>query len=121
MAKILIIDDEQYMINSIRRILEQEGYDVIEAPNGVEGMKMLHRNTVDLVITDMYMPEQDGIETIRDIRRHYPDVKVVAISGGGEIGSFSPLDAVRIIWAHEVFVKPFDSDEIIESVRKLVG
>jgi len=120
MAKILIIDDEVNMIKSIRRILEMEDYDVIEASNGADGMKVMHQNAVDLVITDIYMPEQDGIITIKEIRKHFPRVKIIAISGGDKLGSVTSLDAAEIIGAHSVFVKPLEPDELVQAVRDLL-
>ena len=86
MSKILVIDDDKNIRSLLRDFLERDGYEVMEAENGKVGLKLFRENGADLVITDLIMPEKEGIETIRELRRDFSDVKIIAISGGGAIG-----------------------------------
>jgi CheY-like chemotaxis protein len=82
-ANRLVIDDESLIRQMARRILERSGHRVIEAENGVIGLARLEENSVALVLTDIVMRDKEGVETIQDIRRSHPDVKVIALSGSG--------------------------------------
>ena len=86
MARILIIDNDVQILNMLRQTLEREGYDVLKASNGKQGIRLHREEPVDLIITDIIMPEKEGIETILELKRDYPDVKIIAISGGGRTG-----------------------------------
>lgn len=90
MTRILVIDDEPQVRAMLRQMLEREGYEVVEAEEGEEGMRRYREQPVDLVITDILMPQKEGIETIRALRRTNPGVKIIAISGGGRM---SKLDS----------------------------
>ena len=83
MARILVIEDEELSRYTVRQILDRAGHEVEEAENGAEGLDRLGAGTFDLVITDIFMPVMEGIETIREIKRLYPDQKILAMSGGG--------------------------------------
>lgn len=85
MATILIIDDAEDMRESLHALLEEMHYSVETAPNGNEALEIYKKNPVDLVITDLIMPEKDGVETIIELQKINPEVKVIAISGGGQI------------------------------------
>ena len=98
MALILIIDDDDQIRRVLRKTLERDGYDVADAPNGKEGIRLYRENPADLVITDIIMPEKEGIETIRELRRDFPEVKIIAISGGGRIGPDSYFKNGQRAW-----------------------
>jgi YesN/AraC family two-component response regulator len=83
MANILIIDDDQQILNMLSQILKRAGYGVVEALDGKQGLKLYRENPTDLIITDIIMPEKEGLETIMELQRDFPDVKIIAISGGG--------------------------------------
>ena len=83
MERILIIDDEQQIRSMLRLMLEREGYEVVEAPDGIEGIRVYRRKPADLIITDLIMPNKDGIGMIIELRKEFPDVKIIAMSGGG--------------------------------------
>ncbi len=83
MARILIIDDDDNIIRLLNRILKNAGYDVIEAVNGREGLKVFKKDQIDLVITDIFMPEKEGMETVVELQMINPEIKIIAISGGG--------------------------------------
>ena len=93
MARILLIDDEDAFRGMLRQVLEREGYQVEEAPDGLKGVQHYRAAPTDLIITDILMPGQEGLETIRRLREEHPEAKIIAISGGGRKGTldFLPL------------------------------
>lgn len=115
MARILVIDDDESIRFLIRAVLEPEGYEVIEAENGYEGWLCYQAEPADLVITDMQMPVMDGLELLMKLRRAFPWVKVIAISGGRR-----PLEVARTFTPH-IFEKPFSLEEILDTVNALVA
>ncbi len=122
MARILVIDDEELVRVSLRKILETAGHDVVEAPDGQEGLERYRENPTDVVITDIIMPHIEGLETIQTLKQEYPDVKIIAISGGGAIDKNTLLTWAAKIGAQLVVAKPFKSKEIVDAVRRaLVG
>jgi CheY-like chemotaxis protein len=117
MPKILVIDDNVVVRNTLVQILESEGYEVVSAEDGRRGLTVYRSEKPDLVITDIIMPEKEGIETIRDIRGLSPDAKIIAISGGGRIGSTDFLKIARQLGASDVLAKPLDPDHFVSVVR----
>jgi DNA-binding response OmpR family regulator len=115
MARILVIDDDRDVREMLRRILEHDGHEVIEASNGEAGVRLYRERPADVVITDIIMPEKEGIETIRDLRRENPQIKIIAISGGGRIGPSDYLNAARMLGAKKTFSKPFSRQELCPS------
>lgn len=118
--KILVIDDDEQMRVLLRQVMEWAGHEVVEAADGREGTRLQRQHRADLVITDLIMPEQEGLETITALRRDYPGLKIIAISGGGRIGPEAYLPAARELGADRVFSKPFDVQELAETVRELL-
>ncbi len=119
--RILIIDDEIQIREMLGQMLSREGYDVINAPDGKVGMKICREQNVDLIITDIIMPEKDGIEMILELRHDFPDLKVIAISGGGRLGPDGYLEMAQKLGAHRTFFKPFNRKEILEAVKELLN
>jgi CheY-like chemotaxis protein len=117
MARILVIDDEELIRETIRMKLEQSGHEVIEAGNGVEGLLALEQHAVDLVVTDIIMPEQEGIETIRRIRDRDPNVGIIAISGGGRTRNFGFLEFAKKLGANCALSKPFTGTQLLALVE----
>ena len=117
MHKILVIDDNVVVRNTIIQMLESEGYAVVSAEDGRRGLSVFRSERPDLVITDIIMPEKEGIETIRDIRSEAPDTKIIAISGGGRMGNTDFLKIARQLGASDVIAKPLDPDYFISVVR----
>lgn len=117
MARILVIDDEELIRETIRMKLEQSGHVVIEAANGVEGLRALEDGLFDLVVTDIIMPEQEGIETIRKIRHRDPQVAIIAISGGGRGRNYQFLDIAKKLGANEALPKPFTGSQLLALVE----
>lgn len=121
MARILVIDDETSVREFLCAMLTQEGYEVVEAADGKVGMRLFRERPSDLVITDLIMPEKEGIETIMELRRDFPDVKIIAISGGGIIHAEDYLSMAKGVGAHRIFQKPFGVAEMLNGVRELLA
>ena len=121
MATILIIEDDDQIRTMLRQVLELEGYRVVTARDGREGTAVFRKRPADLVITDMVMPRKDGMETIMDLRLEFPNVKIIAISGGGRVGPESYLDVAAGFGAARVFSKPFEISKLLDAVREILG
>ena len=122
MLRILVIDDEKDIRTIYRTILECEGFEVEEAADGMQGLNLFRKNPADLIITDIMMPEKEGIETIKEFKKDFPDVKIIAISGGGSLGS--PEIYLRIankLGAVRTFQKPVHRQELVSSVCELIN
>lgn len=119
--RILVIDDDADVRQTIRMALESEGYDVIEAADGRQGLASFCSRVPDLVITDIVMPVTEGLQTIREIRRLRPAAPIVAVSAGGRQGQHDYLDIARRLGAWEVVTKPFDPDELLARVRSCLA
>lgn len=113
MKKILIIDDEELIRLTIEDVLMNEGYTVSTADNGEQGYQMQLNNGFDLVITDILMPVKEGIQTIRALRQKWPELPIIAISGGGKIRNADYLDTARQVGANAVLAKPFTEEDIL--------
>jgi CheY-like chemotaxis protein len=120
MASILVIEDDVEVREVLRRILEHAGYEVEEASDGEEGINRYREKQADLVITDIIMPKKEGIETITDLRIEFPDVKVIAISGGGRLGPEPYLELAKSFGANHIIMKPFSTAEILDAVQELL-
>ena len=119
--KILVIDDDAQIRYLLRQVMEWAGFEVIEADNGRVGMAKQRLHQADLVITDLIMPEQEGLETITTLKKEFPQLKIVAISGGGRIGPEAYLPAAQELGAHRIFSKPFDVLELTRAVKELLA
>lgn len=120
MARILIIDDHDEFRRMLNRMLTQAGYEVVEASDGKKACKIYHEQPVDLVITDIFMPEKDGIETVEELREMSPDLKIMAVSGGGGRYNTNYLDIIRSLGVQKTFEKPFVPDEFLLAVKELL-
>ncbi|MFH1216133.1 MAG: response regulator [Pseudomonadota bacterium] len=120
MAKILVVDDETQIQDLLKMLLEGLGHSVKTADNGSIGLKLLSHEHFDLVITDIFMPEKEGLETIIEIKRDFPAVKVIAISGGNGSGC-DYLPFTRPLGASGCLNKPFTNHEIVTLVQELLG
>lgn len=110
------------MRQSMRLLLERAGYEVELAQNGARALELQRSRPADVLITDIFMPEQDGLETIERFRREFPGVKIVAMSGGGALakGSFY-LSTAEVAGADAVLRKPFERDGLLQALRKVAG
>ncbi len=121
MATVLIIEDDQEVRDYLVAVLSRAGHTVTAAGNGRDGVAAFREQPTQVVITDIIMPEKDGIETILDLRREHPDLKVIAISGGGRSTPENYLHSARLLGADRAIRKPFKNEEILGAVRELAG
>ena len=122
MERILVIEDDEMIAKMLRSVLEKAGYAVSEARNGKEGLLAQQREAADLVITDLIMPEKEGIETIIELRRTYPGLRIIAMSGGGRTGSAGDyLQIARQVGAARVVAKPFALEQMVATIREVLS
>ncbi len=117
MAKILVIDDEELARFTVRKYLMSAGHSVIEAKDGLEGLALQDKDPCDLVITDIIMPEKEGLETILELRQADSGLPIIAISGGGREGYSDYLEAARPFGANCSLAKPFSQDDLLSAVE----
>ena len=117
MSSILVIDDNPEIRASVMRALEREGHSVSEAPDGKVALRHFAGNPTDLVISDVYMPDMDGIEFLIRVREAFPEVRIIMISGGGHLSKERVLDASSSLGANRVLAKPFSIEELHEAVQ----
>ena len=121
MPRILVIEDEVDIRSLYSRILRSAGHDVSEAPDGKVGLELYRENPADLVITDIIMPEKEGIELIMELRRDFPDVKIIAVSGGGQATpSATCLRLAKGLGAVRTLAKPFNQQELVDTVQEVL-
>jgi DNA-binding response OmpR family regulator len=120
MKKILVIDDDDLFGSMLKRMLDKAGYQVELAVDGIQGIKMFSVFEPDLVITDIIMPEKEGIEVIMELRKLSPDVKIIAVSGGGRrMPGLSILPIAKRLGAIHTFSKPVDRPELLAAIEEL--
>lgn len=118
MSSILVVDDENQIRRLVRETLEQAGHHVTEARDGKEALQQYRLAPVDLVIMDILMPNQDGLETTLALRREFPDVKIIVITGGSDmIGILNFLDVAKMLGAHNTLQKPFEMKALLDTVQ----
>jgi DNA-binding NtrC family response regulator len=121
MNSVLIIEDDDFVQNMLKQTFERAGFDVDTAPNGRIGIKLYESKPYDVVITDLIMPDMEGIETISHLRKSDPAVKVIAISGGGRNGPEDYLHLAKKMGAMRAFTKPVNRSALIDAVQQLVS
>lgn len=122
MKHILVIDDDEQVRTLVGRFISGSGYSVELADNGVTGIAAMRRTPADLVITDIIMPEKEGVETIMELRRDFPQVKIIAMSGGSpQIQPDLPLRIARTLGADRILHKPFTRDVLLTMVNELIS
>ncbi len=121
MADILVIDDDEDFRDMLCRLLTRDGHTVVACGDGKKGVDLFRQNPLSLVITDLIMPDQEGIETIIQLRREFPAVKIIAISGGGRVTPEIYLNLAASLGALKTFTKPFDTGEFLAAVRALAA
>jgi DNA-binding NtrC family response regulator len=116
-CSILVVDDEPGIRELLCLMLEAAGHKVMSAEDGVQAPKVLAANEIDVVITDLLMPERDGLEFITEIRKKFPKLKIIAMSGGGHIARDSYLRIAKNFGAHILLEKPFSQSGVLEAVE----
>ena len=120
MALILIIDDEPQIRSMLKLMLERDGHEVAEAPDGVEGIKIYRQKPADLIITDLIMPNKDGIGMIIELKKEFPNVKIIAMSGGGLNKPEGYLKGAKKLGAACTLTKPIDRDEMLRAIKDVL-
>lgn len=120
MPRILVIDDEQPLRRVLRIILERAGHTVLEAPDGREGMALFRQAPTDVVVTDIFMPEKDGMQILMDLKRVATKPKIIAISGGDPRGLLDLKPAASFLGADRVLSKPFDAQTFLLTVEEVL-
>jgi DNA-binding response OmpR family regulator len=123
MKKILLIEDHADAREMLRDALAAAGYDVTAVADGSAGIEAQRRAPADLVVTDLFMPEKEGLETITELRRKFPQTRIIAISGGSRlrVQQIDHLATAREIGADDVLSKPFDPAQLVDAVQRLLG
>ena len=117
MARILVIDDDPWVLKIFQQILESEGHEVSTAANGQEGLELFRQSPSDLVITDMVMPVKDGLKMIMELEKEFPNVPTIAISGGGVIEPERYLTLAESIGTRKTLTKPVTKQDLLDAVN----
>jgi CheY-like chemotaxis protein len=117
---VLIIEDDPIMLRNLAQWFQQAGCKVMVAHDGVEGLEQFNRLRPNAVVTDIIMPNREGVETLMAIKAQAPEVKILAISGGGRLGSTDLLAMARSLGADAVLAKPFRSTDVVDAVNRML-
>jgi CheY-like chemotaxis protein len=120
MAKILVVDDEAIVRFTLKKVLQSAGHEVVEASTGLEGVASYKQSPCDLVITDLIMPDQDGVSTIKELKRDFPNVRIIASSGGGRTGNLDYLKLADLYGADATLSKPFSAADLLKTVQNVL-
>jgi CheY-like chemotaxis protein len=120
MARILVVDDDPQIRLLVRAWLESDRHEVVEAMNGRDGLRIYRETRPDLVITDVFMPEKEGLGLIRGLRSQDRDAKIIAMSGGSKLPVGDCLELAQMLGASAVFAKPFTANDLYEAVSKVL-
>lgn len=120
-AEILVVEDDPQVRAMLRQVLEVAGFGVREASDGKDAMKRWQERPSDLVITDLLMPEMDGLEVISQLRKLSPATKIIAITGGGPTKRLNFLQPAKLLGASRTLHKPFERAELLQHVRDLLA
>lgn len=119
MYKILVVDDEDDIREAFCKYLSRNGFDAKEAADGNKAWKILQAESIDLVVTDIIMPDKEGVELILETRAKYPKIKIIAMSGGGKnIDAQDALSFVENLGISSTFQKPFNRSDMLEAIQK---
>ncbi len=121
MTRILVVEDDEQVRTMLCMTLRQAGYETVEADSGRSAREVQARQPADLVVTDIIMPEEDGLETIMHFRKNYPRTRLIAISGGGRVDARDFLKDAQLLGAAVTFQKPVDRRQLLGAVRDLLG
>lgn len=119
--RILVADDDPAILAAVRVSLEAAGFEVSEASDGLAALRLCRTQSVDLVLCDVFMPNQDGLETISVLRQQNPSVKIVAMSGGGSVWTDGLLATAQELGASAVLHKPFTGKQLLAVIRQVLN
>jgi len=118
---VLVVDDDAGIRNFLRMLLELEGYEVATVGNGIEALDAQRKNPAAIVVTDIFMPDGEGMETIVQLREEFPQVRIIVMSGGGAYRGADYLKLARELGAVRALKKPFPPQELLDAMREVVG
>lgn len=121
MAKVLVIEDDELARESVTLMLEENGYEVAMADDGDVGLEMFEKEEFDAVVTDLIMPQVNGMDVLMQIKQHKPGTRVLVISGGGRLTPLSYLDVAQKLGADDVLTKPFTANDLITSMKMIMS
>ena len=121
MPRILVIDDEQLLRSTVVTILTRAGFTVEDASDGQAGIAKFHKNPPDIVLTDIFMPNRDGIEIIKELKHSSPQTKIIAMTGGGHLRMMEIASAAKVLGADHILDKPFDSESLLAAINGVLG
>ncbi len=121
MARVLVVDDQPDFRRATIRLLERAGHTVTEAADGAEGLRQIAAHPTDLVVTDLFMPDMDGLEFMRELARRRPGTRVIAVSGGGAMDAASILEVASALGAVRTLAKPVDPTAFLALVQEVLG
>ena len=120
MAHIVVIDDQEAMRKVLQQALHAEGHRVSLAPDGRTGLQLLQEHQPEVLMTDLFMPQVDGIEIIHTVRKQFPTLKIIAMSGGGRWKLGKALSDAKLLGAHQVLAKPFTLQDLQAALRAVL-
>ncbi len=121
MIRILLIDDDEIIRTSLAKLLQLAGFEVEAAADGKAALQSFRAHPADVIVTDLFMPEKEGMEVIMEARRESPEVKIIAMSGGGSHGGTDYLEIAGLLGAEHTLQKPFKPRELVALIRRLMG
>jgi len=121
MSRILVIDDDLVVLEAIKMGLSDYDYDITTESDGTQVVDVVRNGKFDLIVTDILMPDYDGFEVIRSLKKEFPDLKILAISGGGNMGGLGYLEVAKKLGADAAVQKPVNLNDLVESVKALIG
>src|ERR1044072_5903977 len=113
MALVLVVDDEAPIRRMLREVLQQEGHEVLDADRASAALALVEERTPDLIVTDLMMPEKDGLELLLELRRVHPGLRAIAISGGGKMAWSEVLQVAKQFGAYRTLAKPFSLSKFV--------
>jgi YesN/AraC family two-component response regulator len=121
MSKVLVVDDEDSVRKMLRTMLKNDVDEIIEAANGIEAKALCLNSDIDLIITDIVMPEKHGVDLVMELKQEMPNLPIIAISGGGGVtGRFDYLEIVNLMGVNKVLSKPFEAKELRDMVHEIL-
>jgi two-component system response regulator (stage 0 sporulation protein F) len=118
MASVLVVDDNSAVRAAVRSVMERDGHKVVEVENGVEGLREYRSHPADVVVTNIVMPEMDGIELIRELKNSFPNARIIALSGYDDSGDAGYLHLAEQLGAIATLRKPFDDNVLADTVKE---
>jgi DNA-binding response OmpR family regulator len=116
--RVLVIDDDPDVRGSLSKILTRAGYEVVVAAEGAAGIELQHNDPADVIITDIFMPGLDGLQTIRQLKKEGSAVRIIAVSGGDRTGTMDMKEHARLMGAFKVLAKPFEMGDVLAAVKE---